>query len=149
GKGTVQQQFDLLNGGVLKLTVEHWLTPDGSSINDVGITPDVEISSSMYYQLPSVILSETIGVGEANAQVLTVQYMLQESGYDVPAVDGVFSDKLVAVLEQFQTAQGLAKTGVIDVPTANAINSLLKAYVSDESHDIQLQKVLEIVKETN
>ncbi|MGL5915603.1 MAG: S41 family peptidase, partial [Culicoidibacterales bacterium] len=114
GKGTVQQQFDLLNGGVLKLTVEHWLTPDGSSINDVGITPDVEISSSMYYQLPSVILSETIGVGEANAQVLTVQYMLQQSGYDVPVIDGVFSDKLVAVLEQFQAAQGLAKTGVID-----------------------------------
>lgn len=145
GKGTVQQQFELLNGGVLKLTVEKWLTPNGTSIDGVGITPDIEISPSIYYQLPSVILSETIKVGEANTQVLTTQYMLQEAGYSLSAIDGVFSEALVPVLQQFQSDQGIEITGVIDVPTANAINRILKTYLSDESHDIQLQKAIEVV----
>lgn len=41
GKGTVQDVVDLLGGSGLHVTVAKWLTPNGNSINDVGITPDV------------------------------------------------------------------------------------------------------------
>lgn len=146
GKGTVQQQYTLLNGGVLKLTVEHWLTPDGSSINGVGVTPDIEVQSSMYYQLPAVILSETLDVNATSMKVMTVQYMLQVAGYDVSTIDGVFHENLVTILTQFQSDKGIPQTGVIDVPTANAINILLKAYLADTTHDFQLQKALELAR---
>lgn len=41
GKGSVQQLMELGGGAELKVTVAHWLTPDGSSISDGGLTPDI------------------------------------------------------------------------------------------------------------
>lgn len=44
GKGSVQ---DLINvgGGTLKLTIAEWLTPNGTSISEQGITPQIVVSS--------------------------------------------------------------------------------------------------------
>jgi carboxyl-terminal processing protease len=42
GKNTVQQRFDLANGGAMKLTIARWTTPSGTDFGAVGITPDVE-----------------------------------------------------------------------------------------------------------
>jgi carboxyl-terminal processing protease len=41
GKGSVQEYLDLDNGTSIKITVAKWLTPNGNSISDHGITPDV------------------------------------------------------------------------------------------------------------
>ncbi len=43
GKNTVQQRFDLSNGGALKLTIARWLTPDGHDFGGTGVTPDVPL----------------------------------------------------------------------------------------------------------
>lgn len=43
GKGSVQEVVDLRGGSFLKITIAHWLTPKGSLISDVGLTPDVKI----------------------------------------------------------------------------------------------------------
>ena len=43
GKGSVQEIETFADGSSLKLTVAKWLTPSGSSIQDNGITPDIEI----------------------------------------------------------------------------------------------------------
>ena len=44
GKWSVQKPFDLSGGGLLKLTVAKWFTPQGRNIDDEGIEPDIEIS---------------------------------------------------------------------------------------------------------
>jgi len=45
GKGTVQQWQELTgNGGAFKLTVARWLTPNGHSIHQKGLTPDVPVT---------------------------------------------------------------------------------------------------------
>lgn len=44
GKNTVQQRFNLSNGGALKLTIARWLTPGGLDFGGVGVTPDVEMT---------------------------------------------------------------------------------------------------------
>jgi len=44
GKGSVQTLFDLKNEGALKLTVSKYYTPSGRSIQNYGITPDIEIN---------------------------------------------------------------------------------------------------------
>ena len=49
GKGTVQLTKELSNGGMIKYTTEEWLTSNGNSINDVGITPDVEVDLTEDY----------------------------------------------------------------------------------------------------
>lgn len=44
GKGTVQEIVEFGDGAVMKITVAEWLLPDGSSVNEIGLEPDVEIA---------------------------------------------------------------------------------------------------------
>ena len=46
GKGVVQNLYDLSGGTKLKVTVASWYTPKDRSINNEGITPDVEVERS-------------------------------------------------------------------------------------------------------
>ncbi|MDO8557678.1 MAG: S41 family peptidase [bacterium] len=43
GKGSVQELVNLSDGSVLKITTAKWVTPNGVSINDEGLKPDVEV----------------------------------------------------------------------------------------------------------
>lgn len=43
GKGVVQELRQLSDGSAVKLTVSNYYTPNGNSINKVGIKPDVEV----------------------------------------------------------------------------------------------------------
>jgi carboxyl-terminal processing protease len=47
GKGSVQQLMDLGGGAELKVTIARWLTPNGSSISDGGLTPDIEATTTI------------------------------------------------------------------------------------------------------
>ncbi|HSX44566.1 MAG TPA: S41 family peptidase [Candidatus Saccharimonadales bacterium] len=50
GKGSVQQLEKLIGGGILKVTIARWYTPDGKNIDKAGITPDkvVKITDDDY-----------------------------------------------------------------------------------------------------
>jgi len=43
GKGTIQEIHPLYNGSMLKITTTEWLTPNGNSINEVGLKPDIAV----------------------------------------------------------------------------------------------------------
>src|SRR3989344_3325821 len=43
GKGSVQQLMELGGGAQIKITVARWLTPDGISISDGGLRPDIVV----------------------------------------------------------------------------------------------------------
>jgi carboxyl-terminal processing protease len=43
GKGSVQSWFELTNGGGVRITISRWYTPDGHSVSEVGIQPDVVV----------------------------------------------------------------------------------------------------------
>ena len=42
GKGSVQNVIPMSGGASLKVTIAEWLTPNGRSIHDEGITPDID-----------------------------------------------------------------------------------------------------------
>lgn len=46
GKGSVQEVLDLSDGSSLKVTVAEWLTPKGTHINKLGLSPDIEVKLS-------------------------------------------------------------------------------------------------------
>jgi carboxyl-terminal processing protease len=45
GKGTVQEPIDVSGGAGLHVTVAKWLTPNGTWVHGVGITPDVVVEN--------------------------------------------------------------------------------------------------------
>jgi carboxyl-terminal processing protease len=47
GKGSVQTWRDLSNGGGIRITISRWYTPDGHSVSEVGIKPDIEVPVTM------------------------------------------------------------------------------------------------------
>ncbi|MDR0980117.1 MAG: S41 family peptidase [Candidatus Nomurabacteria bacterium] len=47
GKGSMQSQVGLSNGGLLKVTIARWLTPNGVDLSKNGIVPDTEIEMTI------------------------------------------------------------------------------------------------------
>ena len=43
GKGTIQEPLQLEKGSSLHITTAKWLTPNGTWVNEKGITPDLEV----------------------------------------------------------------------------------------------------------
>ncbi len=54
GKGSVQELVNLDDGSSLKVTVARWLTPNGVSISDGGLTPDIVITRTSEDRLAEV-----------------------------------------------------------------------------------------------
>ncbi|GAC1392566.1 MAG: hypothetical protein NVSMB46_08810 [Candidatus Saccharimonadales bacterium] len=46
GKGSVQQIIDLKDGSEVKVTIAHWFTPNGKTINKTGLQPDQVVTIS-------------------------------------------------------------------------------------------------------
>jgi carboxyl-terminal processing protease len=51
GKGSVQSVLPIANGGAVKMTIAHYLTPLRNVINGVGVTPDVVVTMDPKLQL--------------------------------------------------------------------------------------------------
>jgi carboxyl-terminal processing protease len=51
GKGSVQTVLPLINGGAVKLTIAHYLTPNKHVINGIGVVPDVVVKMDPTLQL--------------------------------------------------------------------------------------------------
>lgn len=47
GKGSVQNLIELTRGGVLKVTIARWYTPDGQNIDKAGIAPDTKVERTI------------------------------------------------------------------------------------------------------
>ena len=54
GKGSVQELVDLPSGAALKVTVARWLTPNGISISEKGLEPDILISRTPKQRLEGI-----------------------------------------------------------------------------------------------
>ncbi len=72
GKGTVQVQNTLVNGGGLRVTIARWLTPNGASITGIGITPDIIV------EMPELAEGETLPEGVDPQLDAAVDYLLEQ-----------------------------------------------------------------------
>ncbi len=67
GKNTVQQRFNLSNGGALKLTIARWLTPGGLDFGEEGVTPDV-VEDIEVGLAPETVVHEALAAVSATVQ---------------------------------------------------------------------------------
>ncbi|WP_188206690.1 S41 family peptidase [Alkalibacillus aidingensis] len=142
GKGTVQQTMPL-GDGMLKLTVLNWLTPEGNEIEEVGVEPTIEVEQPDYYYLTLIQTEEPLQLDMNNSEVEKLQIMLEGLGYDINRTDGYFDEDTQQVVEEFQQAEGLDATGVVDEATEERLEELILEAVTDPANDVQLQTAVE------
>jgi carboxyl-terminal processing protease len=58
GKGTVQELVALQDGSMIKITIAHWLTPNGNQIDKNGIIPDIAIADAETQSTSTAIKSD-------------------------------------------------------------------------------------------
>jgi peptidoglycan hydrolase-like protein with peptidoglycan-binding domain len=72
-------------------------------------------------QEKSVSQETILDKGNKGSKVKTLQLRLDIQGYDPGPIDGVFGGKTAAAVKQFQEAQGLTTSGVVDEATWEAL----------------------------
>ncbi len=70
GKGTVQEIYSLSNGDWVKLTTARFYSPLGSTINGVGVTPDLALDSIDMIKVAELLLSDPGDGGAGNFELL-------------------------------------------------------------------------------
>lgn len=55
GKNLVQMPFELHNGGFLRVTTARWTTPDGLSVEETGVVPDVLVELGSNLTVPELV----------------------------------------------------------------------------------------------
>jgi carboxyl-terminal processing protease len=60
GKGVVQTFIDLSDGSGLKLTIAKWLTPNGTWVHKVGITPDYPVATPSTLESDDLVLAKAL-----------------------------------------------------------------------------------------
>jgi carboxyl-terminal processing protease len=66
GKGLVQIYFQMQDGGTARITISKWLTPDGRTIQEQGLTPDVIVE----------LTEEAVAAGEDPQLEAAIQLLL-------------------------------------------------------------------------
>jgi len=147
GKGMVQRTLSLGALGGIKLTTAYYTTPNGTNINNTGITPDVVIESDKSNPLKDFITitnPKTLRYGNIGLEVLGVQQRLKFLDLLKAEPDGVFGPRTLQAVKELQKQAGLNVTGVVDSNFYEALNNaILQKLASRE--DVQLRKAIDIL----
>lgn len=88
GKGSVQSLVPLSAGGVLKVTIQEYLTPKQHKVNKVGITPDIEVKGDA-----AQLLTALNAAGLTSLDVAMDSKALTVNGVDFPDTFPVLSEE--------------------------------------------------------
>lgn len=145
GKGTVQSQFTDLygDGSILKLSVSKWLTPDGTWINEAGVTPDIRVEQPSYFSVAPINRDKTWKRDDNGDDVKNLQIMLDALGFPPGRTDGYFSEQTEKALKQFQQKVTLEATGVLDGATIEMLEQKMIEKLVNPDSDRQLQAAIQ------
>ncbi len=125
GKGSVQTLFNLAgNFGAVKVTIAHWYTADDTNIDEVGITPDIEIAETSfdYISTNPIVLDQDLTLGDSNVQMMKVNNFLSILGYETSYNSVNFDQTTLDAVKAFQADYNLEVTGIVDYKTAYALS---------------------------
>lgn len=145
GKGTVQSPILIGQDGVLQMTVQAWLTPNGNLIDGYGVAPTIPVEASEFRYFPQVHLGDAdlLEYDMVHAGVMSAQLILDLLDYEVDRTDGYFDASTALAVRTFQEDNDLFATGDIDGETATALTMGLRELIRDPAHDAQIQAAIE------
>ncbi|MBO5409367.1 MAG: S41 family peptidase [Clostridia bacterium] len=129
GKGTVQNLFSLpLYGGYFKYTTAEYLTPNGTSINNVGIKPDYTVYNESYRleeeDLPPFTYERVMRYEDTGEDVKNLKSALKLLNYQLDDTD-VFDVDTYNAVKSFQQTTQLFPYGVCDFTTQQYLKTTL------------------------
>lgn len=147
GKGVIQSTHYLANGGALKFTSYKWTSPNGVSINGVGVTPDEEVKMDDVYYALYVSMQEDEkyeydSVSEANK---IVQLCFEYLDYDVDRYDGYFDLSTVEALYAYKIANNLETNRILDKETYDNIVSTTLSNIYKGVKDYQMDRAIQLM----
>lgn len=149
GKGTVQQNIRMKNGGAMWLTIARYLLPSGEYIHEKGIEPDHYITNKKapldMSGFEEVRGERKLQTGDFGKDVLAIEQRLSQMGFYLENVDEEYDAQTEAAVWRFQEIKGLHPYGVADLTTQIAI--MEEAFKVETTIDKQMDKALEIIYE--
>ena len=149
GKGVIQTNRILSNGGVLKLTSYYWYSPDGVSIDKTGIKPDVEVRMpDIYYEYYYDMEEDESYVYDSVSEAAAIaQKALTYLGYDVGRTDGYFDETTLNALKAYKADHELGGEDVLDQDVFSSIISETRRQLADPLRDPQFETAKQIMKQ--
>lgn len=144
GKGIVQTATPYKDDSMLKYTLSKWLSPNKTWIHKKGITPDKEIKLPSYANIHILDENKVFSLGEKSEDIKTLEIGLKALGYDPGKVDDTFDQSTLNAVNQFQIAEQVPNTGLMDKPSIKKFTQLLKEKL--QKNDTQLKGAIEYVK---
>jgi len=139
--------------GAVKLTIGEYMTPNGESINNIGIEPDFIINYNGlivfdYKVDEEIFVFDKFNIGMVSEQVKKAKSILADLGFYKGEINALYDQEAFDAVMQFQAAEGLYPYGVMDFTTQSALNNRLR--LSNAEMDKQLMKAYqELTKEDN
>lgn len=117
--------------GAVKLTIGEYMTPNGNSINNVGIKPDIQLEYDgpiAFDQIldDEIFVNDKYDIGMISEQVSKAKKILGMLGYDTDGISGIYAEKDFKAVMKFQEDEGLYPYGILDFTTQYALNNRLK-----------------------
>lgn len=143
GKGVVQIIQEFKSGSALVLTEAQWRTPNGSWINEEGVTPTQEVKLPDYAYLHP-ITSNRLQLQDGGEEVALLKKWLRALGYEQTDID-VFDKSTEEAIKALQEKNELEVNGIYE----QRLGSYIYSEVSEllKQNDTQLQAA--IVEATN
>ena len=145
GKGTVQQTWELQNGGEVKLSTNKWLTPSKRWIHQVGIEPDLEVEQHPLYKVEMKVLKGRFDVGEYSEEIAYTQRVLSELGYNIGRTDGFYDLDTANEVEKFRKHHDLQDGRQLDELFFHELTGQVQHFKEDPVNDMQLQMAVSFV----
>ena len=146
GKGSVQSSISLGDGSYLKVTTAKWFAPDGSTIDGVGINPDItiyldEALTSLVYEYDQ---NQPSSVDTVSYQTSTIQKQLAFLGYTILRTDGYMDQTTYDALDQYCLDHGYDFSHGLNQNIYDALyNDVNALYAADITKDAVLMRALQ------
>lgn len=146
GKGTVQDTFDLSNGGEVKLSTHKWLTPKEKWIHGEGIAPNVEVKQNPLFSEQIRLVAEDYQEGDYHDDIAYAQRLLANLGGELKRDDGYFDKETVKAVLAFSQEKKLENTGVMDRTFFVSLKEEVEAFRMKKKNDEQLQMAIDYLQ---
>lgn len=145
GKGTVQQTWELQNGGELKLSTNKWLTPSKQWIHGIGIEPDIEVLQHPLFAMETKTLAGSFKPGDFSEEIAYSQRVLNELGYNAVRQDGYFDAATAKVVSGYRERHDLISGHQMDEQFFKQLTAELEKFKGNPINDMPLQMGLSFI----